>query len=155
MAIKFRKKNGNAINLSSVDKPLRKALREKQKEIDTEIISNFSRAISGNNATRQDVADALKVNGSPTFLSVLTAKIKYTDKGAIDRRSLPLPLRSAYKDVETTKQAQFELSVKKKFAEAKNLSIDEITKMNEMSKKMKTPFNGKFGEEKKNNTPSA
>ena len=148
MAIKFKKNNQNEIRLSSVDKSLRKVLKEKQDDLNKNIEMAFGAAISETKATKENVEQALKVNGNNSLLSTISADIKYTKNGSIDRRSLPKILRKTFNEVETTKKTEFELAMKRRISDTKNLTIDDLTKMNEISKKMKKPFNGKFIEEK-------
>ena len=142
MSIKI-KKDGTP-SLLSFDKTLRNVIKENMTELTETIVANFAKEVAKPKATKADVETALSSNGNSIFLCSLASQIRYTADNSIDRRSLPKPFRTAYNEAEKNKKAEFEKALKEKLSDTKNITLEELIKINEKSRQMKKPFSGKF-----------
>ena len=144
MSIKLRN-DGKTPMLSNFPIELRNAIKANQMIHEDALVARFTEVISKEKPTLSEVQSILNDQSNALFLRGIKANITVKADGSFDKKSLPKPLKMAYKNVEAYKRNELTRKITEKLARTTILTDSELITLSEMNKKIKNPFIGIFG----------
>jgi hypothetical protein len=131
-------------SMAKLTKPVRDILKADRNQKILGIQDRFKNTLLSKGVTRAEIEQSVSIDTTSLKYDFPEMKVHIDADGTINAKALNAPLRQAYREAEQLRRAEIQTKVKERLTQSNALTPSNWEEVNEISRRLKHPFKGKF-----------